>query len=246
MPSEKISIERNSAILYSVVIVSIITFVVIWLLQGSSQVNHAECIKAHPCSQSDTKPVAGQMKLWKLSSDDHKALVHIKGYLQFDYNNRVTHLDNKKYLPLDLRSVTWQEQKMKNPLTNKDTTTRSLTIETSCASIKLHYTNNLSETKWKFTNGTMSIDLHGMGALYYNCGLDSFSEFERYTHYRCPKPFAYNCRTQCSADSVFQVQLHLEQFEYEVNGKPDQLKDDQFSKPGHECNKFGNESDLSP
>lgn len=242
MPSQKkISIPQDKAILWSVVTGFMITLVIIWNIRGPSSDN-LECRGTRPCTQSDLRPTSNQLKLWKLSSPDHRTLVHLKGYLEFTYTNRRNNLNAKKFLGLDLRSIDWSERSYKTNMK-----IRSLVVDSSCSQIKLDYYNAPNKTMWQFFSGSMAIDLHGMDALYHNCSLDSPGDFEVYTHYRCPQLATYKCRERCSSldPSTFQVSLHLEEFEFEFSGKPDQLRDDQFSKRGHECNKTSTESESS-
>lgn len=190
-----------------------------------------------------------------LSSDDRKSLATFRGYLEFFHRgaDQFRIKEREKYQLLLPQSIDWLEtNEVEESVTcvvhgytpreerkSVSTKTRRLKLTTNCAVIQL--VARQSDELWKVVSGSIVYDAASddgerqLGS----CSLEPKGQldFAAHHHYQCKQNQSLDCQAAggyLNKDQLY-IRLWIEELEFELNGNPDKMKDNEFSKPISQC-----------
>lgn len=206
--------KRNKIIVVAVVLAIIVAITVLIAVRLNTL--HCELIDKEPTY--DEKVTAD-----KMSSSDNKALAQFLGHLK--YEKKDSEKDSKKvYLALNLKSIEPQAQQASPNQTTK------LILYADCAIVTISFNN----TSIQQVITKLEVQLLLANGAHESCEVESpkVNPVNKATnHFACSKK-TYNCVSKSTSSTV--AALIMNKLEFEVDGKPEVIKNKEFSTSASE------------
>lgn len=187
-----------------------------------------------PCKPTTIKPLVSEMpdQISLYSSSDYRALARMRGYLNFSVDTDVDGRPSSEvYVPFELKGVQHIVRSFRDEHIIK------VLFMTNCCSITMNMLEVNGTIRAKRTTVSYRHDYSGNNRQQEepSCVIGGPNDwsFNVNSHYACYNDLYFECRQDSAAEML--VGVHLQVFEFEVEGQKDYIARGRFSKPISWC-----------